>query len=466
MTTRASESEASRAAAYAEVAARIDRLPATRVQRGILLKGGLATTFDGMDNGIVSYLLPVATAAFALTGFEQGLLGSSALIGAFAGAFAVGVLGDRIGRRTLLLWTMGIYSAAMLLGAAAPDAVFLLITRVIGGVAIGINSNIVMPYLVEFAPIRTRGRFVGSLAGFFGFGFVLAALIGFFVIPTSSDGWRIAQLIIGVPIVLAVLWRRNMPESPRYLVSRGRLEEARVELARLEERVRRVHGGPLPEPEQRPVTEEQLARPSLPSQLAAIFRPPVLRQSVLIGMLWLCFSFAYYGFLVFLPTLLVEKGFPIGESFGYSIVVQIAQVVGYYPAAALSERIDRKWTIVAFLSAAALCALGVALSTGNVGILCFSILLAAFLNGGYAPLYTYTPEVYPTSIRATGVGASAVFSRIGAAVAPIVLGASYAALTFAGVFAILCAIIAFAVVLVAVLGIATRNRSLESITAG
>ncbi|WP_051897983.1 MFS transporter [Sciscionella sediminilitoris] len=465
MTIRASETPDT-AAAYAQVAARLDRLPPTRVQRGILVKGGLSTTFDGMDNGIVSFLLPVAAGVFALSGFEQGLLGSSALIGAFAGALLVGVLGDRMGRRTLLIATMAIYSAAMLAGALSPNAVFLLVTRILAGVAIGINANIVMPYLVEFAPVRTRGKFVGSLAGFFGFGFVLAALIGFFVIPAFSGGWRVAQLIVGVPIVLAVLWRRNLPESPRYLVARGRVDEAMAELERLEDRVRKANGGALPEPEPSTVDgAAQLQRPSLLRQLGALFRPPLLRQSVLICVLWFCFSFAYYGFLVFLPTLLVHKGLSISESFGYSILVEVAQVIGYYPAAVLSERIDRKWTIVAFLGAAALSALGLALATSNAAVLVFSIAMALFLNGGYAPLYTYTPEVYPTAIRATGVGASAVLSRTGAAIAPVLLGASYASLTFFGVFVLLCCVIAVAVVAVTVLGISTRNRSLEQISA-
>ncbi|WP_051579768.1 MFS transporter [Pseudonocardia acaciae] len=454
------------AEAYADVAARLDRLPFTRVQRGILVRGGLTTTFDGMDNGIVSFLLPIVTGAFALSGFEQGLLGSSALIGAIAGAAAVGVLGDRIGRRNLLLWSMAFYSAAMLVGAFATSGGFLVATRVAAGVAIGINVNIIVPYLAEFAPVRRRGHFVGSLAGFFGLGFVLAALIGYLVIQHFDQGWRIALIVVGAPIVLAVWWRRKLPESPRYLVSRGRIEEATRVVERLEARVRAsLPGGELPRPDRSVdyAPEKHLSRNSLGAQLAALFRRSMLRQTVLVIVLWFCFSFTYYGFLVFLPTLLVQRGLSISESFGYTIVVEIAQVAGYYPAAWLSERLDRKWSIVIFLSASALSAVGLAFAQADAQVVVFAVALAFFLNGAYAPLYTYTPEVYPTWIRATGVGVSAVFGRFGAALAPIAMGTTYASLRFSGVFLVLCGVIALAVGSVVVLGVATRQRSLEQI---
>ncbi|MER5438224.1 MFS transporter [Streptomyces sp. NPDC002790] len=452
-----------------EVAARLDRLPVTRVQRGILLKGGLSTTFDGMDNGIVSFLLPIVGGVFALSGLEQGLLGSSSLIGAVIGALLVGVIGDRTGRRNLLVWSMTCYSAAMILGAFSPDAFVLVATRIVGGIAIGINANIVMPYLAEFSPPSRRGHFVGSLAGFFAFGYVLAALIGFFIIQAFDGGWRVAQIVVGLPIILAVFWRRSLPESPRYLVSRGRVDEAMAEVERLEDKVRKATGAPLPEPAPVPTgpaaTAPAVDQPRGLRRFLALWRPPLLRQTGLLWVLWFCFSFVYYGFLVFLPTLLVDRGFSISESFGYSILIEVAQVVGYYPAAVLSERLDRKWSIVIFLLAGALAALGAATTHSDAVVIVCSVALAFFLNGAYAPLYTYTPEVYPTWIRGTGVGASAVFSRVGAALAPIILGAAYASLTFVGVFLLLCAVIVVAVVAVAVFGTSTRDRSLEDITA-
>lgn len=331
--------------------------------------------------------------------------------------------------------------------------------------AIGINVNIIIPYLAEFAPVKQRGHFVGSLAGFFGMGFVLAALIGYFVIQTMDEGWRVAQVIVGLPIILAVIWRRNLPESPRYLVSKGRVDEARAIVADLEAKVRKATGKDLPPVETNVRYEpgKQLSMRSVRQQFVALWRPYMLRQTILIWVLWFCFSFAYYGFLTFLPTLLVDKGLTISESFGYSIAIEVAQVIGYFPAALLSEKLDRKWSIVVFLAAGALSAIGLSAATTNIQMLIFGILLAFFLNGAYAPLYTYTPEVYPTPIRATGVGASAVFSRAGAALAPIIMGSTYASLKFSGVFGMLCVVIAVAALAVVTMGISTRQRSLEEI---
>ncbi|MFJ3671421.1 MFS transporter [Streptomyces sp. NPDC090106] len=446
----------------ARLTARIDRLPMTWVQGRILTQGGISTTLDGLDLGIMSFLLPLITAAFALTGAQQGLVASATLAGAFAGDLSLAVLGNRIGRKPLLLWSLVLFSGCTLLSAAAPDFGMLLALRFLAGVGVGINVNIVIPYLAEFAPRDARSAYVGSLAGFFGLGYVLAALIGTFVVARVDNGWRWGLVLVGLPVALGLWWRRNLPESPRYLLLKGRDEEAEAVVAALEDAVRLRTGKPLPEPEP-PAPADRDEDLGVLRQFAGLWQGPYLRQTVVVWTMFFVASFAYYGFLTFLPSMLLDRGLSITDSFGYALLVEVAQVAGYYPAAWLADRTDRKWSIVACLAGSTVCAWALSQVDGNGLVLLLSILLGFFLNGLYAPLYTYLPEVYPTRLRSMAAATSDAFSRVGGIVAPMIIGTAYASLRFGGVFTLICAVLAAGCVLTLLLCTPTKGRSLENL---
>jgi putative MFS transporter len=330
-------------------------------------------------------------------------------------------------------------------------------------VGVGVNVNIVIPYLAEFAPRRARAAYVGSLAGFFGLGYVLAALVGTFVVARVDHGWRWGLVLVGLPVMLALWWRRNLPESPRYLLLKGRDEEAEAVVAALEDAVRLRTGAPLPEPGPAEAAGRDTDMGAL-RQFTALWQGPYLRQTVVTWSMFFVASFAYYGFLTFLPSMLLDRGLSITDSFGYSLLVEIAQVAGYYPAAWLADRTDRKWSIVASLAASTVCALLLSGAGSDTTVLILSVLLGFFLNGLYAPLYTYLPEVYPTRLRSMAAATSDAFSRIGGIVAPMIIGSMYASLRFGGVFTLICVVLAAGCVLTLTLSTATRGRSLESVT--
>lgn len=270
-----------------------------------------------------------------------------------------------------------------------------------------------------------------------------------------------------MPILLLVWWRKALPESPRFLLQDGRLDEAEAVVADLERRVQRATGRPLP-PARGTATED--SRPS--AGLAGVFANLVLlwhrrltRQTATLWILWFAITFAYYGFFTFIPSLLVKQGMTISKSFGFSIVIYLAQIPGYYSAALLSERLDRKWTIGGYLTGGALSAIGLATASGNAQLLAFGILLSFFMNGTYAGIYSYTPEVYPTAIRSTGMGTASAFGRVGGILAPIIIGSAYSGLGFFGVFILTFAVLAAGVAAILILGISTRGRTLEELTA-
>lgn len=449
-----------------ELLGRIDRLPFGRFHWRLLLMGGLGYTFDAMDSALIAFILPSVAALWGLTNQETGLLGSSAMIGYLFGAFLAGTLGDLIGRRTVMMYALAVYCAATLVAAAAANWQFLFGWRVVASFGNGAESAIIAPYLAEFVQRKHRGRFVGSLSGFFSFGFVFAALLGYFVVPASSDGWRIVQIVSALPIVMLLWWRRSLPESPRWLIQHGRTAQARAEIERIEAETTEGRGTTLPAPGrvQAPADPVQPGG-GFGANLAALWSPAMRRTTLMLWILWIAITFSYYGFFTWIPTLLVKQGMTITKSFSYSILIYVAQIPGYYSAAFISEKLDRKWTIVLYMALGGAAAFLMSNARSDFSIAAAGFLLSFFMNGTYAGIYAYTPELYPTAFRTTGMGVASAFGRIGGLSAPIVIGYTYNQIGFAGVFTITTIVLVAGALAVALVGIATAGKSLEQIAA-
>jgi MFS transporter, putative metabolite:H+ symporter len=444
---------------------RIERLPFSRFHWRLLLMGGLGYTFDAMDGAMIAFILPAVTSLWGLTNQQTGLLGSSAMIGYLFGAFFAGTLGDLTGRRTVMMYALAIYSVATFIAAFAPSWQFLFWWRVVASFGVGAESAIIAPFLAEFVQKKYRGRFVGSLSGFFSFGFVFAAVIGYFVVPSSREGWRIVQIITSLPILMLLWWRRSLPESPRWLIERRRSSEAGAEVDRIEAEATRHGGRTLP-----PLESVQLPAVgasqggTFRKNLAALLSYPMLRTTLMLWLLWITITFSYYGFFTWIPTLLVKQGMTITKSFGYSIVIYLAQIPGYYSAAFVSEKLDRKWTIVVYMLLGGVSAYLMSNARTDASITMAGSLMSFFMNGTYAGIYAYTPELYPTTFRTTGMGVASAFGRIGGLSAPIVIGYTFSRIGFSGVFTITTVVLVIGALAVAVLGIATAGKSLEQIT--
>ncbi|TDD48358.1 MFS transporter [Nonomuraea terrae] len=445
--------------------ARLDRLPLSRPHYVLLLIGGLGYTFDGMDSAVVAFLLPSAQDAWSLSDGQLGFIGSATPFGFLFGATVAGLLGDRIGRKKVMMYALAFYAVFSVVAAFAPSYEVFLAARVLAGAGAGAESAIIAPFLSEFVPADRRGWFIGALAGFFSFGFVMAALIGRFVVPTFDDGWRIAQVITALPILMLLWWRRSLPESPRFLLHQGRTAEAEAVVADLERRVERATGAPLPPVPETAVAPSATARKvNLVSALRFLWSPAMARRTGVIWLVWFVITFSYYGFFSWIPTLLVNRGITVTKSFEFSIIIYLAQIPGYFSAAWLSERLDRKNTIALYLAGSAVSAFWLSQMDSPVSITVAGAVLSFFLNGTYAGVYSYTPEVFPTWIRATGTGLSSAFGRVGSILAPTIIGFSAASLGFAGVFGLTTAVLVAGVVCVIVFGLATAGQSLEELT--
>ncbi|RGE20778.1 MFS transporter [Leucobacter sp. wl10] len=446
------------------LSARLDRLPMSRPHFLLLLIGGLGYTFDGMDSAVVAFLMPSVREVFALEQAQLGIVGSAAPFGFLFGALIAGYLGDKIGRKQVMMWALAVYAVASLAAALSWSFESFLLFRIIAGAGAGAESAIIAPFLSEFVPKHRRGWFLGALAGFFSFGFVGAALIGRFVVPAFAEGWRWAQVITFIPIVMLLWWRRSLPESPRYLITQGRHDDAERVVTDFEQRVGRATGRELPPVDPNAPAEEPPTKFAFGKAIRYLWGRSMWRITATTWLIWFVITFSYYGFFTWIPTLLVDKGIDVTTSFTYSLFIYLAQIPGYFSAAWLNEKLDRKFTIAMYLTGGALAALWMSRAEDPALVTLAGVTLSFFLNGTYAGVYAYTPEVFPTWLRATATGMSSSFGRVGSITAPIIIGLFAAQWGFVGVFGLTTAVLAVGVICTLLFAVRTAGRSLEDIT--
>ncbi|WP_010148728.1 MFS transporter [Serinicoccus profundi] len=402
---------------------RMGRLPYTRAHTRVLLGSGTGWALDAMDVGLISFVgLAIAT-QWDLTRTEQSWLLSIGFVGMALGATFGGMLADRYGRRTVFALTLLVYGLATGASALVSGLAALLVLRFLVGIGLGAELPVASTLVSELSPTRIRGRMVVILESFWAVGWLLAALIGYFVVPISDNGWRWAFAVGLVPAVYAVVIRWGMPESPLFLERRGRVAEAEEVVRAFED------SAGLPHEESRPLPE---APPRTPGTLwSAAYRVRTLG----IWLVWFCVNFSYYGAFIWLPSLLYAQGFDLVRSFGYTLVITLAQLPGYAVAAVLVEVWGRRVTLASFLLGSAVSAVTFGMAGEVWQIIAAGCAMSFFNLGAWGALYAVTPEIYPTSVRASGAGAAAGFGRIASIAAPllvpVVLGAWGNAVLFA-----------------------------------
>ena len=386
---------------------RMGALPYTRKHTKVLLGSGTGWALDAMDVGLISFVgLAIAT-TWDLTPTQQSWLLSIGFVGMALGATFGGMLADRYGRRTVFAATLVVYGLATGASAFATGLAMLLFLRFLVGLGLGAELPVASTLVSELSPNRIRGRMVVALESFWAVGWLLAALIGYFVVPLSDNGWRWAFAIGLVPAIYAAVIRFGLPESPLFLERRGKVAQAEAVVREFE-----VSAG-VPHP---PTRELPPSPPRAPAQLwSAAYR----KRTLGIWLVWFCVNFSYYGAFIWLPTLLYNQGFDLVRSFGYTLIITLAQLPGYLVAAFLVERWGRRATLATFLLGSGVSALlfGVAGSPGT--IIAAGMALSFFNLGAWGALYAVTPEIYPTTMRGSGAGAAAGFGRIASIVAPL-----------------------------------------------
>lgn len=353
-------------------------------QRKLLFTAGLGWLFDAMDVGLLSFILAALATDWRLTTQQVGWLGSINSIGMAVGALLAGVLADRVGRKPVFLFTLLLFSVASGFSAMATTYAVMALFRFFAGVGVGGELPVASTLVAESVPARERGRIVVLLESFWAGGWILAAVAGYYLIP--AYGWRSAFLVGAIPALYAVYLRVQLPDSPR-----------------------------TPGPAAR-------TKRSVFANMAAVWSREYVRPTLMLWVLWFCVGFSYYGIFLWLPSVLLFKGFGLIKSFQYVLIMTLAQLPGYFSAAYLIERVGRKFVLVTYLTLTAVSAYFFGNATGLTTLLIAGSLLSFFNLGAWGALYAYTPETYPGAFRATGAGMAAAIGRIGGVLGPLLVG--------------------------------------------
>lgn len=436
---------------------RLENLPVGSFHYKLLVVTGLGWLFDSMDTGLISFVLPLLAKEWGLTPEQVGWIGSVGLIGMALGAVLAGTIADRFGRKNVFAATVILYSVATGLCAVAWSYESLLVFRFLVGFGLGGELPVAATLMSEYAPSHLRGRFIVLLESFWGLGWLVAALISYLLIP--KFGWHIAFIIGALPALYVFLIRLHMPESIRYLISKGRVEEARNIILTLEKKL-----GVASKPFDKEFVDE--ATPIFKLNVLTLWKPSFRVRTLMLWLAWFGIVFSYYGIFMWLPSIVFSQGFEVVKTFEYVLIMTLAQLPGYFAAAWLVDIIGRRYTLSSFLLMSGVCAY----FFGNAGtaseLLMWGAAMSFFNLGAWGVIYTYTPELYPTAIRALGSGWAAGFGRIGGMIAPMLVGVLLvhgAAMNL--IFAMFASVFVVISIIVLSLGVESKRKSLEEIDA-
>lgn len=433
---------------------RLERIPVGKFHYRLLVITGLGWMFDAMDTGIIAFVLPVLIKTWGLTTAQVGYIGSIGLIGMALGAVLAGTVADRFGRKKVFAATLVIYSVATGFCGLAWSFESLLLFRFLVGFGLGGQLPVAVTLVSEYAPPGARGRFIVLLESFWGVGWLLAAIIAYLIIPRY--GWNIAFLIGALPALYVFKIWKSVPESVHYLLGKGRIEEAHQLVCQMEKAAGLV-------PEEKIIAP--LAEKKERVAFADIWAPQFVKRTIMLWILWFGIVYSYYGIFTWLPSLMVGQGHTVIKTFEYVLIMTLAQLPGYFAAAYLVDRIGRKGTLAGFLAASAICAYFFGQGGSSGTILLWGSLMSFFNLGAWGVVYTYTPELYPTRVRALASGWAAAIGRVGGILAPSVVGYMIIGNDgFNHVFMMFAAVMFGVAVVVWLFGEETKGKSLQEIS--
>jgi MFS transporter, putative metabolite:H+ symporter len=444
-------------AARFNIPGRLERLPMTSYQRRLFAIVATAWLADQIDVALLVFLIGDLKNYFDLTPIQIGYLASMTFLGQLVGNLLIGSFSDLFGRRIAFQTTMIVWGLASFLAAGAWDVTSLMVFRFLIGVGVGGEAPVAQAVLSEIIPAKVRARYIAYMEGFWAIGFVISGTIAYFVLPLA--GWRWVFVVVGL-LSLLVFWvRRSLLESPRWLADHGRYAEADSVMTQIETGVEAASGSKLSSP--MPYLAETTLETRNP--FAVVLSRFYLRANIMAFSVWFFALLGFYGLTSWLAIILGQHGFSVVKSIGFITLITLGGIPGFYVAATLLEGIGRKLTTALFLFLSAIMAFIYGHSATTVTLFISGFIMQFFMFGMWSCLYAYTPELYPTRARSLGAGMASAFGRVGAITGPIVVGYIIGAVGDVGVFTLGAASFAAAAIIVLVLGIETRGRTVEEI---
>ena len=444
----------------AELVGRLERLPFSRWHRNFFILAFLGIMFDAADFALFGAALPPIAREFGLGPAQAGGLATIGLVGAFAGALFWGTVSDYIGRRASFLATVSIFALFTGLVAASWNVLALATFRFLSNFGLGGEVPVTLTLASEFSPGRIRGRMTGTMMAAFPVGLVVAAALSLAIVPNL--GWRALFVVGVVPAVLLFFVRRYMPESVRYQLSRGEVDEAQRTVEVIE---RQALGSGKSAPMQAIALAGAAADTAKRGvTVFALFEDGRARRTILLWIVSFCFLWSSNGILFMLPTILTQRGFALTQAISFQLVQSLAAVVGYAACGFLIDWYGRRPVLFLYYFIGAFFHLWFAQATGLW--MYAAIAAVGWVNPGvFGATGIYVSELHPTYLRATAVGWFFGVGRIGSFLAPLIVGVmlqyglgAYVLHTFALTFLI-------AAIAVWLVGVETKGLVLEQIAA-
>ena len=459
MTTFAAEGPNAAATANAALVARLERIPVTRRLLMIRITIGTATFFDAYTVLVIAFAMPKLVTEWGLTPAWVAMILSAGYVGQFIGAILFGWIAERIGRLPTLLITIVLFVAMDVACLFAWGGASLLVFRFLQGIGTGGEVPVASAYINEFIGARKRGRFFLLYEVIFPVGLLFAGLAGYFLVP--EFGWRSLFIVGLIPAVLTIPLRLLMPESPRWLASKGKFGKADEIVSMLEQEAVK-EGKPLPDPVARALDPKATAR----SDWRELFRGLYFKRTLMIWGLWITVYMINNGLITWLPTLYQQVfKLPLQTSLLYGWITSAVGVVASIICALSIDKVGRKrWYSAAFLLAtvplAVLAAVG---ATTATQVVILAPIAYAILQTIAFSLYLYSAELYPTRLRAIGTGFGSAWLRAASSAGPLIVGFIVADLGIRYVFAAFAVIAVVGGIITILFAVETKGRVLEEL---
>lgn len=347
----------------------------------LLLLIGTAWLFDALDVALLSFIMPVIKQSWQLSASQMGAVSAVTSLGMMIGALGCGYLADKVGRKPVLIMTLLLFSFGNLLLTLAPSVGWFLAVRFITGIGLGGELPVAATIIADHFTGTKRARMLVLVDSFWAFGWILASVLSFVVMP--KFGWRITVLITALMGLYALLMRRHLPEKTATEVTS------------------KLGFGPA---------------------LREVWSSKYRRATFCLSTLWFIIMFAYYGMFLWLPSVLVMRGFSVVHSFGYTVLMSLAQLPGYYLAAWLIGKLPRKVVLTVYLLGTMLSAWAFGTATTETMILISGAWLSFFTLGAWGIMIAFTPGQFDVSVRGMGMGFAQSIGRIGATIGPYLVG--------------------------------------------
>lgn len=348
----------------------------------LLMVIGTAWLFDAADVALLSFIMPLLKKEMTLTDGQIGLVSSITTVGMMIGAVLFGYLADKFGKKNIIIITLLLFSVSNLFLALTTDVNQFLLVRFITGIGLGGELPVATTIIADSFSGHQRSKMLILVDSFWAIGWIFASLLAFLFMPVY--GWRPTVIITSVMALYTLVIRRHLPEQTN-------------------------------------VKNEKL---QLSITLKKIWSPEFRRATLCLSILWFIIMFTYYGMFLWLPSVLIKRGFSVVHSFGYTLLMSFAQLPGYFLAAYLMGKLSRKKVLGIYLIGTIIGAFLFGTAQTVWLVVLSSCILSFFTLGAWGIMIALTPTQYPIEIRGVGIGFTQSIGRIGATIGPYLIGFS------------------------------------------